>query len=296
MPTTTFPRRAPLLLLLLTILWGTNWPLFPLAMREVSVWSFRSVSVLGAAAILLAVARARGQSLAVPRELWPTLVVASFSNLLIWNIATAYASILIPSGQASMLAYTMPLWSALISMLFLGERLTARLAFALLLGSAGVGLLMAPNFQAYAKAPVGVLLGLLAGLGWAVGTLVLKRRAITVPVTVFTGWQLLVCGIPILLVTLAQPGHSWSLPSAASIAVIAYITIIPMALGNVLWFSIVGLLPANVAGLSAIMVPVVAMVTGAWIHGEPLGPGEWLAMALSVAALWLAVVKPAQRA
>ena len=296
MPTTTFPRRAPLLLLLLTILWGTNWPLFPLAMREVSVWSFRSVSVLGAAAILLAVARARGQSLAVPRELWPTLVVASFSNLLIWNIATAYASILIPSGQASMLAYTMPLWSALISMLFLGERLTARLAFALLLGSAGVGLLMAPNFQAYAKAPVGVLLGLLAGLGWAVGTLVLKRRAMTVPVTVFTGWQLLVCGIPILLVTLAQPGHSWSLPSAASIAVIAYITIIPMALGNVLWFSIVGLLPANVAGLSAIMVPVVAMVTGAWIHGEPLGPGEWLAMALSVAALWLAVVKPAQRA
>ena len=296
MPTTTFPRRAPLLLLLLTILWGTNWPLFPLAMREVSVWSFRSVSVLGAAAILLAVARARGQSLAVPRELWPTLVVASFSNLLIWNIATAYASILIPSGQASMLAYTMPLWSALISMLFLGERLTARLTFALLLGSAGVGLLMAPNFQAYAKAPVGVLLGLLAGLGWAVGTLVLKRRAITVPVTVFTGWQLLVCGIPILLVTLAQPGHSWSLPSAASIAVIAYITIIPMALGNVLWFSIVGLLPANVAGLSAIMVPVVAMVTGAWIHGEPLGPGEWLAMALSVAALWLAVVKPAQRA
>lgn len=156
MRTTSFPRRALLLLLLLTILWGTNWPLFPLAMREVSVWSFRSVSVLGAAAILLAVAWARGQSLAVPRELWPTLVVASFSNLLIWNIATAYASILIPSGQASMLAYTMPLWSALISVLLLGERLSARLAFALVLGATGVGLLMAPNFQAYAKAPAGV--------------------------------------------------------------------------------------------------------------------------------------------
>ena len=296
MPTTAFPQRALLLLLLLTILWGTNWPLFPLAMREVSVWSFRSVSVLGAAAILLAVARARGQSLTVPRALWPTLVIASLSNLLIWNIATAYASILIPSGQASMLAYTMPLWSALISVLLLGERLTARLAFALVLGAAGVGLLMAPNFQSYAKAPAGVVLGLLAGLGWAVGTLVLKRRAITVPVTVFTGWQLLVCGVPILLVTLAQSGHTWTLPSAASIAVIAYITIVPMALGNVLWFSIVGLLPASVAGLSAIMVPVVAMVTGAWMHGEPLGPREWLAMALSVAALWLAVFKPAQRA
>jgi drug/metabolite transporter (DMT)-like permease len=66
-----------------------------------------------------------------------------------------------------------------------------------------------------------------------------------------------------------------------------------MALGNVCWFAIVGMLPANVAGLSAVMVPVVAMVSGAWVHGEPLGPSQWLAMACCVGALWLALVRPA---
>ena len=52
------------------------------------------------------------------------------------------------------------------------------------------------------------------------------------------------------------------------------------------------LLPANVAGLSSIMVPVVAMVSGAIVHGEPLGALQLVAMACSVGALSLALLKP----
>ena len=59
--------------------------------------------------------------------------------------------------------------------------------------------------------------------------------------------------------------------------------------------AIVGLLPVNVAGLSSILVPVVAMISGAWVHGEPLGPLQLAAMACCAAALWLALVKPSTR-
>lgn len=52
-----------------------------------------------------------------------------------------------------------------------------------------------------------------------------------------------------------------------------------------------GLLPANIAGLSSVMVPVVAMVSGALINGEPLGPLQLLSMASCVAALVLALGK-----
>ena len=45
MPQTAVPRRALVLLVILMIVWGTNWPLFSLAVREISVWTFRSVSV-----------------------------------------------------------------------------------------------------------------------------------------------------------------------------------------------------------------------------------------------------------
>ena len=84
------PRRALVLLVILTLVWGTNWPLFAFAVREISVWTFRAVAVTLAGVTLLAVARARGQSLAIPREYWPTIVVATFFYLVFWNIASTY--------------------------------------------------------------------------------------------------------------------------------------------------------------------------------------------------------------
>ena len=287
------PRRALVLLAVLTLVWGTNWPLFPIAVREVSVWTFRAVSVLGAGLFLLAVARARGQSLVIPRRHWPTIAAATVCYLVVWNIASTYSAILIPSGQSAVLGFTMPLWAALIAWAVLGERLTGRMLLAVGLGGAGVALLMWRSFAAYAQAPLGLALGLLAGLGWAVGTLILKRRGVDVPATVLTGWQLLITAVPIGIGAIALGDHQWFVPSWTTIAVIAYITIVPMSIGNVSWFAIVGLLPTNVAGLSSILVPVVAMVSGAIVHGEPLGPVQWLAMACCAGALALALLKPA---
>lgn len=289
----TIPRRALVLLAVLTLVWGTNWPLFPIAVREVSVWTFRAVSVLGAGLFLLAVARARGQSLVIPRQYWPTIATATFFYLVVWNIASTYSAVLIPSGQSAVLGFTMPLWAALIAWAVLGEKLTGRMLLAVALGGAGVALLMWRSFEAYAQAPLGLALGLLAGLGWAVGTLILKRRGVDVPATVLTGWQLLITAVPIGLGALALGDHQWFVPSWTTIAVIAYITIVPMSIGNVSWFAIVGLLPTNVAGLSSILVPIVAMISGAIVHGEPLGPIQWLAMACCAGALSLALLKPA---
>jgi len=281
------PPRALILLGVLTLVWGTNWPLFALATREVSVWTFRAVSVAIAGAVLLAVAHARGQSLRVPRADWAPIVGATAAYLVVWNVASTYAAILIPSGQAAILGFTMPLWAALIGWAVLGQRLTPRLVWALAMGAAAVALLMWRGLDAYAQAPLGFFLGLLAGLGWAVGTLILKRRPILVPALVLTGWQLLLATVPLTVGAFAFAEGPWFVPDWTSIAVIAWIALVPMAIGNAAWFAIVGMLPAQVAGLSALMVPVVAMVSGGLLHGEPLGPVQWLAMAFSAGALWL---------
>jgi drug/metabolite transporter (DMT)-like permease len=290
------PRRALVLLVVLTLVWGTNWPLFKYAVAEISVWTFRAVAVLLAGVTLLAVARARGQSLVIPREYWRTIVVATFFYLVIWNIASTYAAILIPSGQAAVLGFTMPLWSALISWAVLREKLSGRLLLGLLFGGAAVLLLMVPSLAAYATAPLGFALGLGAGLGWAIGTLILKRRKVIVPATVLTGWQLLITAVPTTIGALILGDGQWFMPSWQTIVVVAYIALVPMSVGNVAWFSIVGMLPVNVAGLSSIMVPMVAMVSGALVHGEPLGLTQWAAMLCCGVSLSLVLLKPsAQR-
>lgn len=288
-------RRALVLLAILTLVWGTNWPLFAFAVREVSVWTFRAVAVTIAGIVLLGVARARGQSLALPRRHLPRICAATFFYLVLWNIASTYSAILIPSGQSAVLGFTMPLWSALISWAVLGERLSPRLVLAIALGAAAVTLLMVPSLATYARAPLGLGLGLLAGIGWAVGTLILKRGGdLGVSATVLTGWQLLITAVPTTLGAFVLADGGWFVPSWQTIAVIGYIALVPMAVGNVCWFAIVGMLPAHVAGLSAVLVPVVAMISGALVHGEPLGAPQWLAMACSAGALRLALAQPAR--
>ena len=135
------------------------------------------------------------------------------------------------------------------------------------------------------------LLGLAAGLGWALGTVILKRAAVPVPALVLTAWQLLIAALPLSVGALWLGQGQWFLPSAGSLLVIAYITVVPIAIGNAAWFAIVGLLPASVAGLSSVMVPILAMVTGAIVHAEPLGPWQLGAMACSGCALCLALAR-----
>lgn len=279
------PKKLLPLVLLLTMLWGTNWVLFPVAVQEVSIWTFRAVCLLGSGLLVLLAARMKGLSLVVPRAERRPLATAALTYLIVWNLATTYAAVLLPSGQAAVLGFTMPIWATILSWLVLGERPTGRLMTGILLATCGVGILAFASRNAYASAPLGFAVGLSAGLGWAAGTLILKRAKLTIPAIVSTGWQLVIAGIPMTAAAFVMGTREALIPSWHTIAVIGYITVIPMTLGNVIWFSISNALPANVSGLSTVMVPMVAMVTGAVIRGEPLGLMEVAAMACCVGAM-----------
>jgi hypothetical protein len=280
-------RYAPWLMVLLTFIWGTNWPLFSLAVREVSVWTFRALTMPVAGITLLLIARAQGHSLRIPRQHWPMLLCSAWGFLALWNVATTLATTLIPSGQAALLGFTMPLWAALLSWLLFGERFSLRQTLALLLGIAGIVVLMVPAFAAYADAPLGMFYGLISGAGWALSTVLMKHRPIPVPVSVVTGWQLFLASLPIVAGALLLGDHAWFMPSATSWLTWAYIMLIPMLFGNLLWFLLIGWLPPKLVSLSPIMIPMVAMLSGAIALNEPLGWQQWLAMALSASGLGL---------
>ena len=278
------------LLATLTLVWGTNWPLFKIALDELPVLTFRAIVLVTASVVLLAIMLARGESFAVPRGKWPALVAASAMNLFIWNIATSLAVLYIPSGHASVLAYTMPLWVALIGFAVFGQRLTGRLLVAILIGAAAVVALMVPNFASYAHAPAGLFWGLFAGFCWAVGTFVVKRTSWQGMGLSLTFWQVVITLPPIVLGALLIDGLPTRWPSTQALAATIYTGAVPMALGTVAWFALVKLLPAQVAGLSAIAIPIVAIVSGVLILHEPLSPLQALAIASTVLSLWLALM------
>ena len=285
------PTRAIALLVLLTLLWGTNWPLFRVALSELSVWSFRTLVVVIASAALFAAAKLRGERLTVPRHLWWPLLAASIGNMTIWNMATALAVVYLPSGQASILAYSMPLWLAPLSAIFLGARFTLRMLIAIVMGVTAVVLLMVPNFGAYANAPPGLAAGLSAGLAWAIGTVIVKRTNWGGMGLALTAWQMLLCLPPIVVGFFLVDG-TWPSVSPLVIGVSIYIGLVPMSIGTAIWFTLVHLLPAQVAGLSSVSIPVVAVIAGVLLFNEPMGLLQIAALACTVGALWLALVPP----
>ena len=288
-------RHAPWLMALLTLIWGTNWPVIALAVREVSAWTFRALTLPVAGLLLLLLARRRKLPLAIPRQHWPMLLCSAWAFLALWNVATTLALTYIPSGQAALLGFTMPLWAALWSWLLFGHTLDGRQWLALLLGTAGVIVLMIPAFASYAHAPLGLVYGLASGAGWALSTVLLKHRPIPVPTTVLTGWQLLLASVPVIIGAWLLGDHQWFMPSASSLAAFIYITLVPMLFGNLLWFSLIQWLPPQLVSLSPIMIPMVAMVSGAIVLNEPLGWQQWLAMMLSASGLGLMLFRRSDR-
>ena len=286
-------RVSPKVLALLgalTLVWGTNWPLFRIALDELPVWTFRTIVLTIALATLSVILLVRRESFAVPKGKWPALILAAAMNIGIWNIATSLAVLSIPSGHASVLAYTMPLWVALLGFVVYGQRLTPRLLAAIVIGAAAVAALMAPNFRDYAQAPLGLFWGLLAGFCWAVGTFIVKRTTWPGMGLSLTFWQVAICLPPIALGALLLDGVPTHLPSTKALAATIYTGAIPMALGTTAWFALVKALPAQVAALSSIAIPIVAIVSGILLLHEPLSWLQTAAIASTVISLWLALV------
>jgi drug/metabolite transporter (DMT)-like permease len=291
-------RVSPKVLALLgtlTLMWGTNWPLFRIALDELPVWTFRTLVLSAGVMVLTAILLLRRENFAVPRDKWPALLLASTMNIGVWNIATSLAVLYIPSGHASVLAYTMPLWVAILGFVVFGQKLTGRLLMAILIGAAAVAALMIPNFKSYATAPLGLFWGLLAGFCWAVGTFVVKRTSWPGMGLSLTFWQLVLMLPPIALGALIFDGLPTRIPSPAVLAATLYTGAIPMAIGTIIWFTLVKLLPAQVAAISSIAIPIVAIVSGIVILQEPLSTLQAVAIASTAISLWLALVPGRQR-
>jgi len=142
----------------LTLAWGFNWTAMKLALAAVPPWTFRSICLGFGSAVLFLALHAGGQRLAVPRKQWRRLVLLAFLNITGWNIFIAYGLMMIASGRAAILAYTMPVLAVPLSLWLLRERLTRAKVAGLALGLSGLVLLVGESLGAAGAAPVGTLL------------------------------------------------------------------------------------------------------------------------------------------
>jgi drug/metabolite transporter (DMT)-like permease len=269
---------------------GINWPVQKLLLAEWPPLSARGLSGFAAAGVLALIAFSVGQRMSVRRAVWPRLVIASLLNITSWVIMMGYALTILPASEAAIIAYTSPLWTALLASPILGERLTLARVIAVLMAFAGiVALLGGSSFEAnIAKLP-GYILALVTAFTYAAGTIFLKRFPVPLPPLASASWQLGLGCLPVAILGLTLERPDIAALTVVGWSCIAYNIIIQQSLGYVCWLAALHRLPASVAAIGTMFVPVVGVLASAWALGEPLGPAQIAALALTVGSVALAV-------
>jgi drug/metabolite transporter (DMT)-like permease len=269
--------------------WGLNWPATKFLLATCPPLSARGVSGLVAGGILFLVAASLGEPLAVPRPLWGRLGVAAVLNVSAWMGLTTVSLVWLPAGQAATLAYTMPVWVALLAWPMLGERPMPRQAGAIVLGIAGVVILVGGTiFELDSARLPGVVIALSAAVLFAFGTVLSKRRPIPLPRVALTAWQVSLGCIPLLIAGLLFEQTNFAALPVIGWLALAYTAFISMGACYLLWFAAVRRLKASRAAIGTLLTPVIGVAASSVALGDTLTPGQVISLGLVVAGIILA--------
>lgn len=290
-------RSTGLLLLTVTALcWGSNWPLLKLLLAEMPPLAARSYAGFIAAALVGFIALARGESLAVPREQWGRVWLFALLNVTAWMGFATLALMWLAAGEAAIIAYTMPVWAALLAWLILGEPLGWAKIAALALGTLGVTLLFTPQeVEIGADKVLGAALLLAAALLFALGAVIAKRKPLALPPLCAVTWQLMLGSLPLFILSLGWERVPWAALSPEAWGYFLWMAVGPLGIAYMTWFGALRRLPASTAALGTLLTPVVGTLGAAWLVGEALGWRQWGALACIVVGVALAVRPPPTR-
>ncbi|WP_151637031.1 DMT family transporter [Noviherbaspirillum aerium] len=289
---TSLSRKDWILLILLTLCWGINWPIMKIGVRDFPPLSFRVLSMIGALPIIWLAARAQGVSLAIPRGRAGEIVRLAVPNMLIWHVFMILGVKMLASGRAAILGYTMPVWAVLCGLLFFGEHPDRRAWIGIACALTGALLLLSSEFAALSGNPLGSVFALIAAAGWGYGTVTMKRSRIDMPTIALTFWMLALTTSAMLLACTVLESNAWHVPGPASWAAIAYNAAIIFGFAHVVWFGLARKLPPVASSLSVMMIPVLGVFSGAWWLDEQPHWQDYAAMGLILAAMSTVLLKP----
>jgi drug/metabolite transporter (DMT)-like permease len=228
-----------------------------------------------------------------------TLLGAGLIGLLLpgANAVVSVAEQEVPSGVAALLIASIPLWVVLLRRLA-GERVSRAGVGAVLLGFAGVALLLRPGPQSGGAGVVGLLTCVAAAMMWASGSFASPRVPLPRDPLISTGWQMLlggaICSLAGFLAGEGGDVHFAEL-SVRSLVALAYL----IAIGSCVAFTAYAWLlqnaPLGKVATYAYVNPVVAIVLGWLVLGEVITPVTVAGAAVIVAAVALVVRSEAPR-
>jgi drug/metabolite transporter (DMT)-like permease len=264
-----------LLLVLLSVLWGATFFFIAVANPEIPPFTLVLGRVGIAALALLPMVLLLGLRLpATAAGWWPFVVQAVINNVIPFTLIV-YGQLRIASGLAAVLNATTPLFTLAVARLLAGEALTAGKVAGVVLGIAGVGVLVGPAaLSSNASSVVGMTCILGASLSYAVSAWWMRRLRVIPPLVSSTAQ--LICSSAVLLPLAGFAERFWQLPVPGGPAILAVLglALISTALAYVVFFHLNASAGSTNVMLVTLLIPVTATILGVVFLNEALAPHQ----------------------
>jgi drug/metabolite transporter (DMT)-like permease len=278
MEITARPPRWQTLLAFAVIyfVWGSTFLAIRIGVREVPPLLYASLRFFTAGLVLYVWMRAKGTPSPKGRQLAGVTLLAAMIFLVDYGLLF-WAEKRVPSGIAAVMLATIPLFIALAEIAFLRtQRLTPRLGFALLLGIAGV-LVLVNHSASFGDTAIDLrgaaaLVG--ASISWSIASVLTKKLPLPESKVMSSGSQMLIGGILLVLASGVAGefrGFSFSAVSVRTWQALIYLIIAGSIAGFTAYVWLIHHESPTKVGTYAYVNPVVAVLLGYFLGGEPLG-------------------------
>jgi drug/metabolite transporter (DMT)-like permease len=278
-------QRQWVVLVILTMVWGINWPIMKLGVQDFPPFTFRAIATTLGLPLLALTLRLLKVPFAVPRHQWGELFWLAMFNMVLWHGLIILAVGSLTSGRAAILGYTMPIFSALLGAFVFRNRLSPRAWLGVGAAALGVVLLLWHELMALSGRPVGVALALIAAAFWALGTHNMRRTTLTVPTLTIVFWMTALTQLAMVLLSVTFDQPRWKAPSNANWFAILFNATVIYVFSQAAWSYLARSLPPVASTLSVMMIPIVGVMSGAWWLNETLHWQDWAAVGLMMVAI-----------
>jgi drug/metabolite transporter (DMT)-like permease len=263
------------LLAVLSVLWGGSFFFNGVVLRELPPFTLVFLRVALAAVILLPVLRARRLPFPTGWAGWrPFFLVALFNNVLPFSLIVM-GQTFIPSGLASILNATTPLFTVLVMAIAGEEKLYWRRVAGVIVGLIGVVILRGGRLGFDSGQGLGVLLCLAAALSYGISALVARRGLANSPPLATATFQLMASSL-MMAVVAGVFERPWQLPVPGAVTWLAVLGLAALstALAYIVFFGILRRSGATNVMLVTLLVPVTAILLGALVLDENISLRE----------------------
>ena len=281
----------------MVVVWGCHWSVAKIGLETIPPFTYATLRLVLAMAVLAVLMRGAGRLRGPVRADVP--IVMSYGLLAIalgigvMNLALPW----VEAGRASILAYTLPLWVVPIAAAVSRVSPSRPELTGLALGLAGLVLLLNPAAIDWSSAQVLagsalLLLGAMAGAAALVHVRAHRWQGTPFDLQI---WQLLVAAVPMVALAVVIEREDWSAVEwdVGTVLVILYSGALATAFAFWASQSIVRAIGPTTTSIAYLAVPVVGIITGLVVLGEPVGVLDLLGLLVTSAAI--VVVLRAQR-